>query len=188
MAVDYHDEVRESPVFEASDTSAALSTQMPPPAEQEEGQAFPAPPSPPQTGGGDGDSTSYSEHQKGALQSTRSTATQWGAAELVPASRPIVMAESAPSPDPSVVANCANLTARLRDGEGKLKSLGFDAQIRNINGLSYEQSGPIIAKALVLTQRYNVALRGLSSEQCVQVAQQGIGQINALLSPLAGQR
>lgn len=168
--------------------AAAPPVRMPPPAEQEERQAFAAPSPPPQTRSAYGYRASYSDQQRDALPPARSAMTQRAAAQIGPAPRPIVKVDAAPPPDPYAAADCAKLTARLRDGEGKLKNLGFDAQVRKINGLGYEQSGPIIAKALVLTQRYNAALMDLPPEQCVKVAQQGLGQINALLSPLAAQR
>lgn len=90
-----------------------------------------------------------------------------------------------PTSDPRAIAECARLTTRLSDGESKLRRMSMDAQVRNINGLSYGRSGPIIAEALSIIRSYQTRVRGLPAEQCVVVAREGIDRVNSVLVPLA---
>ena len=93
---------------------------------------------------------------------------------------PLVIAEA------RLVEECRALTVRFSVGRDKLKRLGFDAQTRNINGLPYAESGPIIGSAISVADQYLRTIRTKAPDECVAIGQEGLRKVNAILKPLEG--
>ena len=87
--------------------------------------------------------------------------------------------------DPGLVDQCRTLTNRLSDGRDKLKRLGFDAQIKDINGMPYAETGPIIGSAMSVADQYLRMVRTKQPDECVALGQEGLQKVNSIMRPLA---
>lgn len=74
--------------------------------------------------------------------------------------------------------------ARRRLDPVKLRGWDEHARRNTMNGLAYDRTGPIIARAISMMRDYSARLKAMSDDQCIATGREGILAVNTIIDPV----